>query len=269
MLDEFADDDPLFARVRAARPNAPVALERDVIAKLARPSRRPVIVGTVVAIAAVVCIVLLLRGGDDRREIIDAGVVVTHVDAPSKPAAPDDAAPKPPKPKRLDWTDLPAVWAKIELAHRKCAIGFSLKVLRIQRTKGGPHFTTPSGPLPPKGCQDLRDMDIPDMLDGLVELDLVMTPAKVSPPHEWTDPLATIHKTLAPLDLAGCVDGSTIPLVVIDRTHQQNPRISLRPTEHPNASQRACMMKLLAIAPLPPLPPFLLSITVEYQIRKP
>jgi hypothetical protein len=288
-------DDPLFAGVRRARPVAPPSLEHDVLRRLAladRPSRRPVVIGCTVALAAILCIVLLVRDNDDQRIAIvetrapvdahsapaDADVVVSP-DAGHDRAAPPIDAPAPPP--RIDWTDLPALWAQLELQHRRAldACGAGKTVVRVDRRRDGSaralarvaRTATAADWCRSKIIQNLR---LPDMPADLVAIEFVITvPADVQPKHDWIDPLAVIRRAFAAENLASCVYGTSTPVFVVGRTHHANPQIQVPPDQFPGKdggySQVACMAKLFPKLPMPELPPMLLSVTVQHRFVKP
>jgi len=274
MQDDLELDDPLWLQLRAARPAAPSSLERDVLRRLATPRRMPIVVGCAVAVVAIVCLVILLRdrgSGDVARDATAAAIVGPEDAAPAP--APPDAAPAP------GWTEVDAMWAAIEAAHGSsiavCGGSGPIAVHVDRRRDGSAAASHPlrglgrRGPTAVESCRSraVAAIALPPMPPDLIAVDfeLSLAPEARSAP-EWRDPMAVIARAFAAADVGACAVKLT---AVIDRTTSANPRAWLPRFQFSDGSAAtdtiACVARRLAGHPLPPLPPFLRSITLHHR----
>jgi len=273
MRDDLELDDPVWQQLRAARPAAPSSLERDVLARLAVSRRMPIVVGCAVAIAAIVCLVIVLRDGGRADTAGDAppAAIVGPEDAPRAPAPPD-AAPAP------GWAEVDAMWAAIEAAHRStvaaCGGSGPIAVHAERRRDGSAAASHPlpglgiRGPTPVERCRvrAVAAIALPPMPPDLIAVDfeLSLAPEARSAP-DWRDPMGAVARAFAAAEVGACAAKLT---AVVDRTASENPRVWLPRFQFSGADAArtsGCVARGLAGRPLPPLPPFLRSITLHYR----
>jgi hypothetical protein len=103
----------------------------------------------------------------------------------------------------------------------------------------------------------------PDLI--AIDFELSLAPEARSAPA-WRDPMAVIARAFAAADVGACAAKLT---AVVDRTTSENPRVWLPRFQFFDGSAAtdtiACVARRRAGHPLPPLPPFLRSITLHHR----
>ncbi len=268
------DHDPLFARVRRARPSAPAGFAEELLQRDRsdrRAARFAASAGVALVCAAVACIVWMAHetGEDDR--------VVVPVHEPSAPAVD-------PAPVLLGWNDLHALWKAIRREYlgvlQSCG-GDGLARLEITRRPDGSARATygqPSYPSPTRvdDCHAFvtAAMVLPPMPEQLTAVTFTLdATVNDATSKDWIDPIATFEKAVPVRAMRACLPPDRGHMIFhIELVHDSEPhtRLSLRlePSSMTTDSdaQLACLLRLIPQRELP-LPP---SWPVDYvRIRVP
>jgi len=293
------EDDPVFAMVRDARPAAPLTLERDVLAQLdARPRARrtPLVVGALVACAALVCAVILIRGGGEQSGPVATGEIPRSIDAgsPAGPAdatTPADAPPGPPAPPAppapSDWTNLAKLWADLEKAHygklARCVATSAKVAINVERGRDGTaraFHPLPGlggrGPTVEERCLSgvVEAIQLPAMPVDLQTITLVMSVPPVPLPQPamdaWRDPVRTLHDVFDGnlRALRACAGyGRTLTFIVDRGSRVRVPRYQFSGEKAYGTPTIACFDRAFATMTMPELPPIIGEVQVSYRFQ--
>jgi hypothetical protein len=290
---EELDNDPVFQRVRAARPPLPATVLAATCARLPvrrRSAAATLASATVVAMLATTVVVWTHSRGDD----VDPPPVL-GLERPQAPTpAPPDAAPSPPPPA---WSDLRAVLVELDTKYgdalRRCMKRRRTSVFVIASRAHGRNSATywyPAGEgiKAEETClaQTVAAMELPPIPAGTriqfrMKLD---APAAKSLPSfgVWNDPQQAFATALAPHndELRACLpkNGSNVVPVVYENDMPHHPDLALSCNDEGSADEDAddkcgqlppgyaCLTRIVRALELPRLPAPLHSVGVRYRV---